>query len=61
MDVAITIGTEPNVEFTGLDQNGASYRVTVRSDRPDAQHRLYCALGDALAERSIPLGTAPKT
>jgi gamma-glutamylcyclotransferase (GGCT)/AIG2-like uncharacterized protein YtfP len=61
LEVAAGIGAEPDLELVGLDQNGASYRVTVRSDRPDAQHRLYCAIGDALTERSIPLGTAPKT
>jgi small-conductance mechanosensitive channel len=61
LDVAITIGTEPELEFVALDEGGASYRVTVRSDVVDARHRLYCAIGDALAERSIPLGTAPKT
>jgi hypothetical protein len=59
--VASNVGTEPQLEFVGLDLGGASYRVTVRSELPDAQHRLYCALGDALASRSIPLGTAPKT
>jgi small-conductance mechanosensitive channel len=58
--VAATIGTEPELEFVALDVAGASYRVTVRSELGDAQHRLYCALGDALTARSIPLGTAPK-
>jgi gamma-glutamylcyclotransferase (GGCT)/AIG2-like uncharacterized protein YtfP/small-conductance mechanosensitive channel len=61
LEVAAAIGTEPELEFFGLDQGGASYRVTVRSELIDAQHRLYCAIGDALAERSIPLGTAPKS
>jgi gamma-glutamylcyclotransferase (GGCT)/AIG2-like uncharacterized protein YtfP len=60
LEVAATIGTEPELEFIALDQGGASYRVTVRSELVDAQHRLYCAISDALAERSIPLGAAPK-
>jgi small-conductance mechanosensitive channel len=60
LEVAAAIGTEPELEFIALDQGGASYRVTVRSGLLDAQHRLYCAIGDALADRSIPLGTAPK-
>jgi small-conductance mechanosensitive channel len=61
LEVASTIGTEPELEFFALDQGGASYRVTVRSELLDAQHRLYCAIGDALVERAVPLGTAPKT
>jgi hypothetical protein len=60
LEVAASVGTEPQLELIALDQGGASYRVTVRSDRVDAQHRLYCAISDTLAERSIPLGAAPK-
>jgi len=60
LEVAAGVGTEPQLEFVALDQGGASYRVTVRSELVDAQHRLYCAISDALAERAIPLGTAPK-
>jgi len=60
LEVASTVGTEPELELFALDQDGASYRVTVRSELLDAQHRLYCAIGDALVERGVPLGTAPK-
>jgi hypothetical protein len=60
LEIAASVGTEPELEFVGLDQGGASYRVTVRSETFDARHRLYCAIADALAERSIPLGTPPK-
>jgi small-conductance mechanosensitive channel len=60
LETAAGIGAEPQLEAISLDLGGAGYRVTVRSDLPDAQHRLYCALCDALAERSIPLGTPSK-
>jgi len=60
LEVASVVGSEPELDLVSLDQGGARYRVTVRSDQRDAQHRLYCALGDALTEREIPLGTAPK-
>jgi gamma-glutamylcyclotransferase (GGCT)/AIG2-like uncharacterized protein YtfP len=59
LEVAAGLGTEPQLEFIALDEGGASYRVTVRSELVDAQHRLYCAVSDALAERAIPLGKAP--
>jgi gamma-glutamylcyclotransferase (GGCT)/AIG2-like uncharacterized protein YtfP len=58
--VASTVGTEPQLEILSIDAAGACYRVTVRSEQPAAEQRLYFALVDALAERSVPLGTSPK-
>jgi gamma-glutamylcyclotransferase (GGCT)/AIG2-like uncharacterized protein YtfP len=58
--VASTVGLEPLLEILSIDANGTSYRVTVRSEQPEAQQRLYFALSDALLERGIPLGTAPR-
>jgi gamma-glutamylcyclotransferase (GGCT)/AIG2-like uncharacterized protein YtfP len=59
--VASNIGTEPRLEILSIDAAGTCYRVTVRSEQPEAEQRLYFALADALTEQSVPLGTAPKS
>jgi hypothetical protein len=59
--VAATVGSEPQLEILSIDAAGTCYRVTVRSAHPEAEQQLYFALSDALAARSVPLGTAPKT
>jgi gamma-glutamylcyclotransferase (GGCT)/AIG2-like uncharacterized protein YtfP len=58
--VASNIGTEPRLEILSIDAAGTCYRVTVRSEQPEAEQRLYFALADALTQQSVPLGTAPR-
>jgi gamma-glutamylcyclotransferase (GGCT)/AIG2-like uncharacterized protein YtfP len=58
--VAATVGTEPLLEILSVDAAGTRYRVTVRSEQPEAEQRLYFALVDALAQQSVPLGTSPR-
>jgi small-conductance mechanosensitive channel len=56
LDAATTVGTSPKVELESVGAAGASYRISVCSDAPDARHLLLTALANALAEKAIPLG-----
>ena len=57
LKAAQSVGDNAQVELIDLDAAGASYRISVKSDRPDTKMDLYLAVAEALRTAKLEFGS----